>query len=185
MRGEPKVHPASRTVSAPRVQTPIEEIPRVALADLLERAVPYERWRAPFDARLRLLTWLAGAALLAHFLFLLVLPGMLQWGHSAFFVWFGGTFRGLLAWMREHMTLLALINLTALGVYLALLWHTRNLHMGTLTWQRVAFGELAAGAVGTLPLVVTAAIIFINILWWIFVICLVIGFLSWLLSFQE
>jgi hypothetical protein len=156
-----------------------EELPRATLSELLERAVPYEQWRAPMDPQLQLLTWLAGAALLVHLLFLVELvPGWLEWSRSDFFLAFQGTFQGFLSWVADHSRWLAPLNLAALVLYLALLWRTRNLQTGTLTWQHVAFGEVAVGAAGAFPLTVSLAIILFNLILWI----LAIAFFLWILG---
>ena len=149
-----------------------EELPRATLSQLLERAVPYERWRAPLDPRLQRLTALSGIALLFHLIFLMVfLPGLLAWSHSNFFLAFGGLLGGLLSWMAAHAFLLALLNLVALSIFLALVWRTQRLKAGNLRWQRTAFAEIATGALGTFPLVVSLAIILFNFILW----CLIIG----------
>lgn len=156
------------------------EIPRATLSDLLERAAPYERWRAPLDPRLQQLTWLSGAALVAHLLFLGFLPQLLEWTRSGFFLVLGGVLQGIFLWIADHALLLGVLNVVALSVYLALLWRTRGLRTGTLAWQRVAFGEVAAGAAGALPLAVSLGVAALNVGLWIVVIAigLVIGILS-------
>lgn len=151
-----------------------KELPRATLADLIERAVPYERWRAPLDQRLQLLTWLSGASLLTHLLFVSLLPQLLAWSRSGYFLVLGETLYGLLSWISAHTPLLLGLNLAALVIYLALLWRTQSLQVGTLVWQRVAFGEVAAGAVGTFPLAVNLAIALVNLVLWIVIIIVAI-----------
>lgn len=146
------------------------QLQRATLSQLLERAVPYEHWRAPFDPQLRSLTWLAGAALLAHLLFLLALPSPSTAVSSGFFLVLRGALSGLLLWISAHAPLLLVLNLVALLAYFWLVWRTRGLQAGRLEWHWAALGEVAAGAAGAFPLAVSLAIILINLILWIFII---------------
>jgi len=159
-----------------------KELPRATLSQLLERAVPYERWRAPLDRKLQMLTLLAGAALLAQLLFLWNLPGLLEWSRSGFFLVGGGILRGLLSWLAAHATVILLLILASLGLYLVLVWRTRMLQAGGLTWHRVAFAEVAAGAASAFPIAVSLAIILVNLVLWVLAICLFLWFIGFLLS---
>lgn len=161
------------------------QLQRATLAQLLERAVPYEWWRAPFDPKLRILTWFAGAALLAHLLFLLTLPWLLEASDSDFFLIFRGTLHGLLFWVADRVPLLLGLNLLALLSYLWLVWRTRGLRASRLEWHWAAFGEVVAGAAGAFPLAASLAIILVNLILWIVIICLgvLFGLLTlWLLG---
>lgn len=155
----------------------LKELPKATLSQLVERAVPYEHWRAPFDQKLQLLTWLAGAALIMHLLFLWSLPGLLGWSRSGFFLVFGEVLHGLLFWIAAHAPLLVVLNLIALVIYLVLMERTGGLKAGTLKWQRVAFGEVAAGAAGAFPMAASLAIILLNLLIWILWICILLSIL--------
>jgi len=162
-----------------------KELQRATLADLIERAVPYERWRAPLDQRLQLLSWLSGASLLTHLLFVSLLPQLLAWSRSGYFLILGEALYGLLSWISAHMPLLLGLNMAALAIYFALLWRTQSLQTGTLVWQRVAFGEVVAGAVGTFPLAVNLAIALVNLALWIVIIivAIVVGTLITIAAF--
>ena len=149
---------------------------RATLPQLLERAVPYERWRAPFDPRLQRLAWLAGAALLAHLLFLILLPSPPLTGSSGFFLVLHGALRGLLLWISAHAPLLLALNLVSLLAYLWLVWRTRGLRAGRLEWHWAALGEVAAGAAGAFPLAASLAIILINLIIWILIITAAVWF---------
>jgi len=159
-----------------------QKLQRATLPQLLERAVPYEEWRAPFDPKLRVLTWLAGAALLAHLLFLAGLPWFLRASHSDFFLVFGGTLHGLLLWIADHIPMLLALNIVALLVYLWLAWRTQGMRAGRLDWHRLAFGEVVAGAAGAFPLAVSLFFILLNLVLWILIIffgiCLGLWFLG-------
>lgn len=159
-----------------------KELPRATLSQLLERAVPYERWRAPLDRRLQMLTLLAGAALLTQLLFLWLVPGLLRWSRSGFFLVLGGTLHSLLSWLAAHAAVMLLLTLAALGLYLMLVWRTRMLQAGGLTWHRVAFAEVAAGAASAFPVAVSLAIILLNLILWVLAICLFLSFIGLLLS---
>lgn len=159
-----------------------KELPRATLSQLVARAVPYEHWRAPFDQKLQRLTWLAGAALVGHLLFLWSLPGLLEWSYSGFFIVLGGVLRGLLSWVAAYAPLLVALNVIALVIYGALVWRTRGLQAGTLRWQQVAFGEVVAGAAGAFPLAASFVIFLLNLLLLIVAICLFLGLLGALLS---
>lgn len=151
-------------------------LPRATLPELLERAVPYERWRAPLDSRLQILTWMAGAALLAHLLFLTFVPSGIEWSRSGFFLLLREPLHGMLAWMATHWTILILLNVLAIGIYVWLLWRTRGLQTGGLIWHRTAFGEVAAGVTGAFPLVATLLILILNFILW----CVIIAAALWL-----
>lgn len=160
-----------------------KELPRATLSQLLERAVPYERWRAPLDRRLQMLTLLALAALAADALFVIVLaPALLSWSHSGFFLVAGGILHGLTSWVVAYAPLLLLLNLGALALFCMLLRRTRGLQTGTLTWQRAALAEVAAGAAGALPMAVSLAIILLNLILWVLAICLFLWLIGLLLG---
>ena len=167
-----------------KLMTQPQQLPlqRATLPQFLARAVPYEQWRAPLDPKLRTLTWLAGTALLAHLLFLMVLPWLLRATSSGFFLVFGGTLRALLSWIAGHTLILLALNIVALVAYLWLAWRTHGLKAGKLNWHHLAFGEVAAGAAGAFPLMVSLTLTLLNLILWILIISIGLYFTGCLIA---
>jgi hypothetical protein len=160
----------------------MSQLKRATLSELLEQAIPYEQWRAPLDPRLQALTWLAGAALFVHLLFLFSLPWWLEMSRSGFFLVGGGILRGVFSWISVHTPWLLILNLMALAAFLWLVWHTRGLQVGRLTAHRLAFAEAAAGAASAFPLAVSLAMILLNLILWILVVVASVALLCFLLG---
>lgn len=165
---------------ARKVQNLGRDLGRTTLGDLLERAIPYEHWRAPVDRRLRVLTWVAGGVLVLNLALLTSLPVLVELSRGEFFMVLGDVLEGLFTWLQERAPLLMVLNMLGLGLYGVLLWRTRALETGTLLWQRVAFGEVIGGAVGAIPLTVSLGIGVVNVALWI--VAIVIGVILGLLG---
>ena len=111
---------------------------RVTLDEFMERACPYEAWRAPMDARLRNGIWIAGAGALATPLFVFLLPVLAPLGATWLFFLFGPQFAGLLSLLETlRLYLLVADGVTLFGV-LTVMGETEGLRHATPGWQRAA-----------------------------------------------
>jgi len=157
-------------------------LPRVTLPQLLKRAVPYERWRAPFAPRLQVLSWLAGGILLLHLLFIFGASSVMGAGDSPFFIFLGDFFSGIGCWVENHAPLLLGLNLAALLVCAWLVWRTRGLRSGKINWHYVAFGETAVSAVGAFPMFMVVFIVVFNLFLWVGAVILGLSIVSLVLA---
>ena len=146
----------------------------VNLADLLSRTTPYEQWRAPIDHNLRRAALLAGPTILAGLLLILALPAMLPLTDSSFFLVLGDQFGGILLALYQLTPFLVAFNLASLVVYLVLLVATNGLEAGRPHYHWAAVVEVLIGAANGVVMALELAIILINIVLWIVIICLCI-----------
>jgi len=146
----------------------------VNLAELLSRTIPYEDWRAPIDDNLRRAALLAGPTILAGLLLILALPAMLPLTESSFFLVLGDQFGGILLALYQLTPFLVAFNLASLVVYLVLLLATNGLEAGRPHYHWAAVVEVLIGAANGLVMALELAIILINIVLWIVIICLCI-----------
>ena len=86
-----------------------------ALGRFLDKAVSYERWRAPLDPRLRHAVILSGISILTTLLCLLALPQLLLWSRSDFFILLQPQFQGVLSFLYPWQTTLIYFNLFCLA----------------------------------------------------------------------
>jgi hypothetical protein len=76
-------------------------------------------------------------------------------------------FTAFVKWVIAHKTPLLVFDLIGLHVFLPLLWYTRVFTEGTTTWQWVAFGEVALGAVYACILSWGIGILLLNFVFWV------------------
>ncbi|MBC7264768.1 MAG: hypothetical protein H5T64_10515 [Chloroflexi bacterium] len=147
----------------------------VNLAGFLSRATAYESWRAPIDHHLRRATILAGPTILAGLLLILVLPSIVPVFTSDFFLVLGDQFGQILWALYQCSPFLATLNLASLVMYLVLLVATRGLSAGRAQYHWVAFFEVVIGAANGFVMALELAIIVVNIVLWIVIICLCVA----------
>ena len=111
----------------------------VRLDELLRRATPYERWRAPLDRRLRRTAVLSGVSIL---IVLVGLTALLVLGPSE---------------LPALFATLLVIDLVGAAVYVWLIVATDRLRTGRPCWHWVALGEVALGALNGLLLALALA----------------------------
>ena len=141
-----------------------------ALGALLDRAVPYEQWRAPLDLHFKRLVVWSGISTVTALVGLLMLGPMLNLAQSGFFILGQGVLVRLLWAMLEMQPWLIGANLVTLAVYGGLLAATHWLEAGPLTWQRVAMAEVVIGGLNFFVLSLEAALVVINVAIWIVIV---------------
>lgn len=146
----------------------------VNLAELLSRTTPYEQWRAPIDHNLRRAALLAGPTILAGLLLVLALPAMQPLIESSFFLVLGDQLRGILLALCQVTPFLVAFNLASLVVCLVVLVATNGLESGRPQYHWAAVVEVLIGAANASVMALELAIVLINIVLWIVIICLCI-----------
>lgn len=138
-----------------------------ALDAFLSRATPFESWRVPLDTGLRRAVIWSGISIVLTLLALWVLPGLLRWSHSDYFLLLQTPFQQILRLLYTYRTELILFNLLSLALYVVLLIATQQLQVGRVPWHRVATVEATIGALNASVLALESAIIVINLVVWI------------------
>ncbi len=147
-----------------------------ALGALLDKAVPYEQWRAPLDPQFKRLVVLSGIGSVTALVGLLMLGPMLNFAHSEFFIVGQGMLVRLLFAMLEMQPWLIGANLVTLAVYGSLLAATHWLEAGPLAWQRVAMAEVVIGGLNLFVLTLEATLVVVNIVIWIVMLAMAFVF---------
>jgi hypothetical protein len=147
----------------------------VNLKRFLDRATPYERWRAPLEPSFRRVVILSGITIVTTLIVLLLLPKLVPLADSSFFLVLGPVFGGILDAMLDAWPVLLAVNLASIALYAALLFFTQGLKAGRAVWQWAAFGEAVIGAVNGFVLTLELAIVVINLLLWIVIITVAIA----------
>lgn len=151
---------------------------QTALAQFLGKAVVYEEWRVPFDARLRLAAIISAAILGAGFVNLLLLPSLEAWTYSEFFMFGSGEMlRGMLTAAWDMLPWLMGAIVLGLVAYFPLLYYTDQLQTGHTRWHNLATAEVVLGSLFGLLIGVEAVIILLNLVAWIVAIILAGAFL--------
>jgi hypothetical protein len=150
---------------------------RVNLEWLLYRATAYERWRAPFDARLRRSVALSGVCMLATLLILYGLPMLSPLTRSSFFLILRTYFATMLELLLQARPFIFALDLIGASVFVALLALTRGLREGRAAWHWLGFAEVAIGVFNGFVLALALAIVAINLALWLLIIAFVGGLL--------
>lgn len=150
---------------------------RANLEWLLRRTTPYERWRAPLDARLRQAIVMSGVSSALVLAVLWALPIIWQLVASPFLLFLRPQFGAILELIsRARLALLAL-NLVSATIWVALAIVTRGLRAGRRLWHWIGFGEVAIGALNGLVLALALTIVLLNLAVWSIFAAVMIGLL--------
>lgn len=138
-----------------------------ALDLFLSRATPFESWRVPLDPDLRRAVIWSGMSIGLTLFAIWMLPGLLRWSESDYFVLLRTPFQRILWVLYTVRTELILFNLASLALYVVLLIATNQLQAGRVLWHRVATVEATIGALNAFVLALESAIVLINLVVWI------------------
>lgn len=151
----------------------------MALHRFTQNIRPYETWgEVDLDPRLRRAVLWSGVATSITLAALLNLAAIWQWSHADFFLVLQTQLQTLLLLCWRMQQPLVLFNLSSLVVYVLLLAMTRRLQSGHIWSHRIAYAQTLIGALNTLILILSMAVIIVNIVVWILAFIIVICVLA-------
>lgn len=149
----------------------------VTLETFLEKARPWEHWRAPLDPKLRDAEILGGISAIATPALLWLIPILGGFGATPFFFFFGAQFSGVFSLLEFLRPLLVIVDIVTFVLWLMVGAGTNDFTAGRRGWHRVAFVVAALGAVSpfVLTLVLGFALFFflLNLVLWLLLLVFV------------
>lgn len=137
------------------------------LADLMARATPYERWRAPLDPGLVRGMGLAGLSIGIALVALWAMPMILDLPGLDFFWILGPQYVFVLSAIHSARAGLIIMNVFSGITFFVTLGVTRGLRTGRAVWHWVCFGIVAIGTANAVVLSVEIGILAVNLIIWI------------------
>lgn len=132
------------------------------LRSLLERATPYEAWRAPLDETLRRGVYMSAASTVLGLVVIMALPGLHAAGVRSAMI-LQGPMVGLLRGVATFSPLLGAMNLFAMALHLVLLVVTRGWLEGRPLHHWAAGGMTVVGALNAFIVAMGLSLFLLNL----------------------
>jgi hypothetical protein len=154
----------------------MQDVRIMNLSELLSRATPYERWRAPIHPALRRATIIAAPTILVGLVVTWATPWMLAFAASDFFIVFGDFVRQVLGIWYRLWHVVVIVDCVSLIAFGFLFWKTNALEVGRPIYHWSALVEVLIGVANALVMVLGLSIVLINVVAWILIfgVCIVI-----------
>jgi hypothetical protein len=152
-------------------------VERANLQWLLRQATPYERWRAPIDARLRWGMLCSGASIALSLATLWNLPLVAQVAQLQFLLLLRPQLGALLGQLAHVRLPLLRLDIVCAVVFAALAVATRGLRAGRAAWHWALLAQIAIGAANAFVLALALGIVLLNLALWLILAAFVLGLL--------